>query len=354
MSDDSFLERAYRELLEREIDAEGREVFGGALARGVDRFDVVLAMVRSEEFLERTVRRLNSLPNLIELHPERYRAGRHANARDASITVFDVSGPEAFDWIERQVLDHGFYELPGIWSLEETPASRLTADLVARLASSPVLELGCSAGILLEALADRGIAGEGVEISRMAIAKASPRVRPRIRHGDLLDLSLESRFSLIVGLDVFEHLNPNRLGGYVERIYDLLVPEGLVFANIPAIGPDAEFGTVCPSYLDDWLEDERAHRLFSSLHVDERGFPLQGHLAWADTTWWTRLFTGAGFARETEIEHVLHADFDSLLDEHCPARRAFYVFSKEMAAGTRGKRLAALRGAGRPARPERA
>ena len=52
----------------------------------------------------------------------------------------------------------------------------------------------------------------------MAIARADPRVCQHILHGDLLSVDLQPGYDLIVGLDVFAHLNPNRFDAYLARL----------------------------------------------------------------------------------------------------------------------------------------
>lgn len=121
----------------------------------------------------------------------------------------------------------------------------------------------------------------------MAIERASPATHSRIHHGDLLSLDLPAGYDLLFGLDVFEHLNPNRIRHYVERIREITSPDAYVFCNIPAFGDDPVFGTVFPRYIDEWNADAVAGRHFSMLHVDEQGYPLHGHLIWADSGWWT-------------------------------------------------------------------
>jgi hypothetical protein len=132
----------------------------------------------------------------------------------------------------------------------------------------------------------------------------------------------------LFGLDVFEHLNPNRIDAYVRRLAQIVTSGGYLFCNIPAFGRDQVFGTVFPCYIDGWEADAAAGRPFSRLHVDGQGYPLYGHLTWADASWWVERFVTAGFTREPEIEHALHAKYDTYMERITPARRAFFVFAK--------------------------
>ena len=213
----------------------------------------------------------------------------------------------------------------------------MVAEILAAFAPARALELGCAAGAVLQCLLDYGVAAEGVEISEMAIARAPESVRPRIHQGDLLSLDLsrpagsadERRgYDLIFGLDVFEHLNPNRLDAYIVRLAELVEAGGFVFCNIPAFGDDPVFGTVFPPYLERWEQDAAAGRPFSTLHVDDLGYPIHGHLTWADATWWRECFERRGFRREIEIERALHAKYDRHMKLRSPARCAYFVFAK--------------------------
>jgi hypothetical protein len=101
-----------------------------------------------------------------------------------------------------------------------------------------------------------------------------------------------------------------------------------VFCNIPAFGKDQVFGTVFPYYIDGWEADAAAERPFARLHVDALGYPLHGHLTWADARWWVQRFEAAGFTREPDIEHALHAKYDWYMGRMTPARLAYFVFAK--------------------------
>ena len=160
-------------------------------------------------------------------------------------------------------------------------------------------------------------------------------MQPKIHQGDLLQLDIAADFDVAFGLDVFEHLNPNRLDAYITRLTGLLREQGIVFCNVPAFGNDEEFGTVFPIYIEEWQADSRASRLFSSIHVDELGFPIHGHLVWADAPWWVRRFEAAGLSREAGIERALHRKYDSYMEQRAPARKAFFVFSRGLSAERR-------------------
>jgi SAM-dependent methyltransferase len=187
-----------------------------------------------------------------------------------------------------------------------------------------VLELGCASGGVLAGLVERGIRATGIDVSEHARDLAPAAVREHIVLGDLVALDLPSGYDAVVGLDVFEHLNPNRVPTYLARLAALTREAGWCVANIPAFGDDPVFGRV----FDDYLEEPKPSTLFRRVHVDDRGYPLHGHLIWATWDWWIDRFADAGFARRPAIEAAIQDRYDEHWRAVSPARRPMYVFRK--------------------------
>jgi SAM-dependent methyltransferase len=334
-SDTAFIESAYRDILGRPADPGGLHHYRTALREGVPRTAVLVSLMNSDEFRNAMTKPCRPLANLAAIRPDRYRDTKdRTNGR--TISVFEADTPGDFDWLEAQILEHNYYEQPGVWNLDVDIDKRIIAEMVSAFAPSRALELGCAAGAVLECLKDYGIAAEGVEISSMAIERAAPEVRARIHCGDLLTLDVPAQYDLVFGLDIFEHLNPNRLDRYIERIAHITPDGSCVFCNIPAFGRDPIFGTVFPLYVDAWEQDAAAGRVFHSIHVDDLGYPIHGHLTWADASWWCGRFEAAGFRRELDIERAMHRKYDAHMNQHAPARKAYFVFSKGLADERRG------------------
>ena len=331
LPDAAFIEKAYRDILGREPDAEGLAFYRRVLGDGVSRTAVIVSLTRSDEYTDKLPRKLRVIAGLRALRPDRYR-DTVDRSNDYPVAVFDAVSPADFDWLESAILDHGYYEKPGVWNLEVDTDKRVVAEIIASFAPSRALELGCAAGAVLDGLADVGVEAEGIDISAMAIARAPERVRGRIRQGDLLSIDLPSTYDMVFGLDVFEHLNPNRLDAYLRRIAQITREGGFLFCNIPAFGEDPVFGTLFPLYIDGWEQDAAAGRPFSTLHVDDEGYPIHGHLVWADARWWVQRFEAAGFQRVTGIERALHGKYDAYMAKKSPARRAYFVFGNNAAA----------------------
>jgi hypothetical protein len=291
--------------------------------------------MRSAEFRQTLAPALHpALPNLVVLRPERYRRTVDRSSGQ-SILVFESEASADADWLEGAIVANGYYEHPGVWVLGVDFDKRVVAEMLSAFAPSAGLELGCASGAVLECLQDLGVEADGVDISAMAIARASERVRPRIHHGDILSLSLPKKYDLLFGLDVFEHLNPNKLDAYLGRLAEVTSEDAFLYCNIPAFGEDPIFGTVFPYYVDGWQADATAGKPFTRLHVDDHGYPLHGHLVWANAAWWAARFAAAGFVRDVEIERAFHRKYGSYMEKRSPARRAFFVFGKPASAARR-------------------
>jgi 2-polyprenyl-3-methyl-5-hydroxy-6-metoxy-1,4-benzoquinol methylase len=317
---EGFVDDLYRRLLGRPADSEGLSTFVAKLREGVAPAEIAVMLATSEEYKQRIVR--TSSPRRRE--PARYRLAVDLSGT-SPFWAFDVTDERDFDWLEAAIIDDGYYEHSGVWTLEPDDDKRIMGELLANLGARKALELGCSSGTVLSVLASHGVRAEGVEISRLAYEHAAPDMRPNIHLGDLLDLDLPDDYDLVYGLDVFEHLNPNRLGEYLHALAARLEPGGWLFANIPAFGDDEVFGEVFPVYVREWHDDIAADRPFRVLHCDDDGYPMNGHLVWAHTSWWVEQFTAVGFVRAPDVERDLHEQYADHF-RNAPARASFYVF----------------------------
>jgi hypothetical protein len=347
-SDREFIETAYRRLLGRPVDQAGLEHYLAAFQEGLGRTDLLLELAQSEEFTNRLADIARARRGPRALRPERYR-DLVDRTNGQVVPVFEAQSPPDFDWLETRILEDHYYERPGVWNLEIDLDKRVIAEIVASFAPLKPLELGCAAGAVIECLVDHGMQAEGVDISLMALDRASGRIRKQLHHGDLLSLQLPGPYDLLFGLDIFEHLNPNRLDAYIARIAQIASQDARLFCNIPAFGNDDVFGTVFPYYLDGWEADAAARRPFRRLHVDPLGYPIHGHLTWADARWWVERFEAVGFCREPDIEHALHAKYDWYMGRMTPARLAYFVFAKRSSNQARATIIDRI--AAHPSRP---
>ncbi len=326
-SDQKFLKNAYREILGRDIDPDGLNYYIKFLQDGHSQTDVLLNLVKSEEFINKVLRENTSIQNLRQLRPSSYHIVDDLFSPN-KILVFTAETDGDLDWLESMILEHGYYEKPGVWSFSIDTDKKVMAEIMSAFQPNRALEIGCANGTVMKCLYDMNILCEGIEISTRAINKAFPEIKNNIYKGDILELNLPEKYNLIFGLDVFEHLNPNRIADYINKIYQILIDGGYLFCNIPAFGCDPIFGTVFPVYIKEWEADISQGRYFSQLHVDAQGYPIHGHLIWADYQWWVKQFEQSGFQREVEIEKAFHEKYDDYMDKTSVARKSYFIFSK--------------------------
>lgn len=275
-----FLTGVYARLLGRRPDPAGRAEFLGQLARGAAPADIVVQIAMSDEFAQRT---------LLRHSPRRRRADRYRLAIDLEATnahwVFDVSADQDFDWLESTLLDDGYFDRHRTRSRRS--GETVFADLVEQFGPTRPLELS------------------------------------RFESDDAIDLGEEH--DLLFGLGIFELLNPNRLSRYLETLRTRVVGGGWLVCVIPAFGDDPVFGEAFPLHLREWHDDVAANRPFRAVPTDDDGYPMNGQLIWAHTSWWVAQFDRAGFVRRPDVEGPLQERYRTYFSSE-PARRACYVF----------------------------
>ncbi len=311
----------YRGLLEREPDAGGLRTHADALDAGVPLAELARNMVGSEEFNKKQgYLRVPAavLPNLVELHPQRYRRN------DDGSTTFRIDDDADFDWLERMIHEHRYYDSFGVWSPVIDIDKRVIAALVAGLGTKRCLELGCFTGPVLSLLDEQGIDVAGVEISHLAFVLAYPSIKNRIHYGDLLSVELPGPFDAVIAMDILEHLNPLKLDRYLARIAALLDRDGYFLINSPMFGRDDVFGEVAPPFLPEWRAAGDAS-FWRHLHCDAQGWPMHGHLVWASPSWWEQRLAAHGLVRDRALERRVHADLDAFFAQHAPARKSFFL-----------------------------
>lgn len=324
IDDITFIKNAYREILHREVDECGLDGGMYRLQNGGSRSSFLKSLVVSEEFQNNLLLsspQPNELPNLVALSPHKY------TRRDEFLT-FKAYSPSDYDWLEKQIIINQYYEHTGNWGYELDFDKRLMAKIVSLFSPNKVLELGCGVGAILRGLMDIGIDCIGLDVSKYSKDHAIDGVSNKILLGDLLDTEIQfADLDTICGFDVFEHLNPNKINDYFNKCAQLLPDGGILFLNVPAFGNDDVFGYVHHYWIDDWLKTKETHDLFQLIPCDDRGFPLMGHLIWADSIWWEQKMSKHGFFRLRDCELLLHKKFDDLMD-YSSARRSYFLMMK--------------------------
>jgi len=202
----------------------------------------------------------------------------------------------------------------------------VAALLVTSFAPRAALEVGCATGLLVKALRGYGVAAEGFDFSQWCIDHADPQVRGLVRWGDVLQLEpAAAGCDLVLALDVLEHLPPEKVPQAIGNLAAALRPGGIVFAVIPAYGPNRFGPEQFPLLYEGWRRDAARGVPFRDLPLDDRGRPHLGHLTHATIDWWERTFRREGLRRLGPVERILHRRYDAALQQ---ARRSFFVFGK--------------------------
>jgi hypothetical protein len=210
---------------------------------------------------------------------------------------------------------------------DDNEDKRVTAGmLVAAFGPKRAVEAGCATGLLVKALRGSGVDAWGFDFSKWCVENAHPAVRDRVVWGDILDLGKyagEPPHDLVLTLDILEHLPPDKVPSALDNLTALMAPGTILFAVIPAYGPNAFGPELYPLKYEGWKRDAAAGRPFRNIPLDDQGRPHLGHLTHAEIDWWEKTMADAGLERLGEVERLLHQRFDDLLEF---ARRSFFVF----------------------------
>ena len=120
-----------------------------------------------------------------------------------------------------------------------------------------LLEIGCGSGDLLSVAATLGYQVTGVEYSEHSCAEARDRLRGKgeIIQGEVSSVANRSQnYDVCILSDVIEHVRDPR--AFLEQIYELLIPGGVVFIATPTLdSSSAKF------MKNKWMEfkDEHLH-----------------------------------------------------------------------------------------------
>lgn len=259
------------------------------------------------------------LPDLTKLFPDKY------SEYEGDTTIFHAETDADFNLMERLIKEHHYYDSLGVWGSGIDIDKRVSAAIAQGLGAVDILEIGCFNGSVLSLLKDKGIRVTGVDLSHLAFILAHRNVVNNIRFGDVLELDWGGRrFNTIMAMDIIEHFNPVRLNRYIDKLSELLEPNGLMYINSPMFGKDDQFGQVFDAYLPDW--EEASDVLFwRKMHCDQKGWPLHGHLVWGSPSMWERLFYAHDLIRDRSVERVIHNLLNLFFKNHAPARKSFFV-----------------------------
>jgi SAM-dependent methyltransferase len=261
-----------------------------------------------------------NLPDLRQIIPEYYRNEGHC-------VVFQAQRDDDFNLLERLITQYHYYDRPGVWGSRVDTDKKVTAALVSGLSASSCLEIGCFTGPVLSLLEEMGLDVAGIETSHLAFSLAYPNILNRMTFGDLLSVPIAHLYDVVLAMDVLEHLNPVKLGGYIDKIASTLSQDGYAVVNSPMFGVDDVFGSVFPAYLKEWrsIGDTAFWR---DLDCDGLGWPKLGHLVWASPRWWERMFAERGLFRDRGIEAAVQGRLKTFFVK-APGRRCLFILRRE-------------------------
>lgn len=105
-------------------------------------------------------------------------------------------------------------------------------------AGGAILDIGCATGRLLHALACRGYAVTGLDVSGELIAAARQRLAPlglagRVRQTEVLNYVPAAPLDGIVLDNVIEHIHPDSVGEVLAKCHNMLKPGGHLWVLTP-------------------------------------------------------------------------------------------------------------------------
>jgi SAM-dependent methyltransferase len=313
----------YLGIMERPVDESGFNSHLHALKSGGALSNLIRGMINSDEFQTRhpIATGRGFLPDLTKLYPDKY------VRKEKGFSLFRASSDEDFFLLESLIAKHRFYETNDVYSHKINLDKRITAAIVQGLGGRSCVEMGCFSGHVLSLLADQDIDVCGIDVSHLAFVLAYKNIRDKLRYGDLLDLKFDRTYDVFLGMDILEHLNPLKLGSYIDRIAQLVDDDGFIYINSPMFGEDDVFGKVADTYVPEW-EQEGNNVFWRHIHCDEKGWPVHGHLVLASPVWWENIFRKHGFVRDRDIEREIHSILKHYFDELAPARRTLFVLKR--------------------------
>lgn len=177
--------------------------------------------------------------------------------------------------------------------------------IVGLLAPSTSLDVGCAKGLLVQALATRGVDSRGRDISEYAVQNAHPDVRDRLSVASATE-PIEGHFDLITCVEVLEHLSAED----AQRAMDVMcaATDRILFSSTPADFDESTHVNVHPTA--QW-----------AAWFAERGFYRRTD---ADVTFlatWAVLFERADLTKRTIVERY-ETQFAPLNAEVIEKRRA--------------------------------
>lgn len=183
------------------------------------------------------------------------------------------------------------------------------------LPGNRVLDVGCAAGFVVEALRELGLDAWGTDISHYALEHPANGAQGRLQWGDLMQglPYPEGHFEIVTCLETLEHMRPDSIPTVLRELRR--VTSKYLICTIPSFGrndwgPNGWYQVkVRDELLDDYYsrgDDYEGPVPYDDLYLDANGQPIEGHLTIASFRWWTKQFEAAGFRRCGMTELRIH------------------------------------------------
>jgi SAM-dependent methyltransferase len=135
------------------------------------------------------------------------------------------------------------------------PAFDVVADeIMDRLHPRRVLDIGCATGVLVNALAARGVEAAGIDLSKWAVEHA---LSPAVVEGSALALPWpDERFDVAMSQDFMEHVHPDDLPRVLAEQVRVVRPGGAILHLIPFYDTDPPVQVdahLCQATRDWWM-----------------------------------------------------------------------------------------------------
>lgn len=225
-----FLKRAILRILRVATRSQG--TFNARVIEGSRALERSLAGLRRD--LDETVRRIGGEHDILQARMGIYES-RGPSPSGAAATVSSPP-PGSGGAISEGLYARFEEEFRG--SQEEIRARQREYAEFFRGAPGPVLDCGCGRGEFVGLLGEAGIAAEGVDANRIAVALAQRRGLP-VEAGDAFD-RLRSRpggLGGVAAIQFVEHLEPAAVREFLGLAFDALAPGGKLL--LETINPDS-------------------------------------------------------------------------------------------------------------------
>jgi SAM-dependent methyltransferase len=194
--------------------------------------------------------------------------------------------------------------------------SRSVADhLIAIANPKSTLDVGCAKGLLVQALAEKGVDARGIDISEHAINGAHPEVRDRLEVSSAAR-PLEGRYDLVSCLQVVEHMDPRAARASIDAI--CAATDRVLFSSTPHGFAEATHVNVRPT--SEW-----------AAAFAERGFYRRADVNLDFLTPWAVLFERSEL-QPRDIVQRYESSLVSLADEVNEKRESVLALQRQVDA----------------------